>query len=63
MKFAFVAALLITSSAFAYTTTTAGNHPPRDEAVQPETREPASVQSKEVKPSEKVKPTKVETAK
>lgn len=63
MKFILIATFLITGSAFAYTTSTVGNHPPKDEAISAETREPASVETKEVKPSEKEKATKVETAK
>lgn len=63
MKFVLVATFLITGSAFAYTTSTVGNHPPKDAAIAAETREPASVETKEVKPAEKVKPSKVETAK
>lgn len=63
MKFVLIATFLITGSAFAYTTSTVGNHPPKDEAIAAEKREPASVQTKEVKSAEKAKSTKVETAK
>lgn len=63
MKFVLVAAIMISGSAFAYNASTVGNHPPREEAIHAEKREPASVETKEVKPSEKVKTTKVETAK
>lgn len=59
MKFALIASLLITSSAFAYNASTVGNHPPKEEAVVVETRDPASVETKDVKPHEKVKPTNV----
>ena len=59
MKFVLIATFLISGSAFAYSTSTVGNHPPKDEAVAVEKRDPASVETKEIKPHEKVKPTKV----
>jgi hypothetical protein len=59
MKYVLIATLLISGSAFAYTSSTVGNHPPKDEALKPEVREPASVTTKEAKPSEKDKSTKV----
>lgn len=59
MKFALIATLLISGSVFAYSTTTVGNHPPKDEAVAVEKREPASVETKDIKPADKVKQPKV----
>lgn len=58
MKLILFACVFVTGSALAYTTSTVGNHPPKDEVIKVETREPAS-QSKDVKEPEKVKPSKV----
>lgn len=58
MKLILFASVLLTGSAFAYTTSTVGNHPPKDEVIKVETRKPAS-QSKDVKEPEKVKSSKV----
>ena len=55
MKLILFACVFVTGSALAYTTSTVGNHPPKDEVIKVETREPAS-QSKDVKEPEKVKP-------
>jgi hypothetical protein len=59
MKFVLIATFLITGSAFAYNTSTVGNHPPKEEAIAAEKREPASVETKEMKPADKVKQAKV----
>jgi len=59
MKFVLIATFLITGSAFAYNTSTVGNHPPKEEAVAVEKREPASVETKDMKPADKVKQPKV----
>jgi hypothetical protein len=59
MKFVIIATFLITGSAFAYNASTVGNHPPKEEAIASEKREPASVETKEMKPTDKVKQPKV----
>ena len=59
MKYVMIATFLITSSAFAYNTSTVGNHPPKEEAIAAEKREPASVETKDMKPTDKVKQPKV----
>ena len=60
MKYVFLLTFLLTSSAFAYNASTVGNHPVKEEAIMTEeSREPASVQTKDSKPVEKTKHTKV----